>query len=158
MGKKILIVVIGIALLGAAFFGGTFFAKSGTPGTPGATGFAGGPMGQLSAAERAKIQNMTDAERQAYFREKLGSQAASGTVGARGPRGGLIEGDVLEVVSDTVTIKLTGGDSQTVYTDANTVIGYAEGADKIAAGSPVLVFSQPSADNVVTAQAILVKK
>lgn len=158
MDKKILVVVVGIAVAGAAFFGGTLFAKSGTAGTSGRAGFAGGPMEQLSATERSRIQNMTDAERQAYFQEKAGSQAASGTVGTRGPRGGLIEGDVLEVASDTVTVKLTGGGSQTVYTDANTVIGYAEGAGKIAVGSPVLVFSQPSADNVVTAQAILVKK
>lgn len=154
MVKKIIIAVIGIALLGAAFFGGTFFAKS-----SGSTrsGFAGGPMGQLSAAEQAKIQNMTDAERQAYFQQMRGSQNASGTAGPGGPRGGLTEGEVVDVASDTVTVKV-GTSSQTIYIDDSTVIGYQEGAAKMAAGSSILVFSQSSADNVVTAQAILVKK
>lgn len=152
MVKKIIIAVIGIALLGAAFFGGTYFAKSSGP-----SGRTGGPMGQLSAAEQAKIQNMTESERQAYFRQKMGSNAASGTVGPGGPRGGLTEGEVVDVASDTVTVKV-GTSSQTIYIDDSTVIGYQEGAAKMAAGSSVLVFSQSSADNVVTAQAILVKK
>ncbi len=152
MVKKILVVVIGLALVGAAFFGGTLVGKPGTV----AGGRAGGPMGQLTAAEQAEVQNMTDAERQAYFQEKMGSDAANGAVGPRGAGGGLVTGEVIEVASDTLTVKV-GTNSQTIYIDDATVIGYAEGAGTLAAGSSILVFSQPSADNVVTAQAILVK-
>lgn len=155
MAKKIVIVVAAIALLGAAFFGGTVFAGSSTP-TQAAGGRAGGPMGQRSAADQANIQNMSESERQAYLQQQSGSQGASGTVGARGSRGGLVEGEVVDVAADSLTIKV-GTSSQTIYIDDTTVIGYAEGAAKMAAGSSILVFSQPSADNVVTAQAILVK-
>lgn len=157
MKRNIIVGVVVVLLIGAAFFGGTYFAKSTTTAGPGGVRGAGGPMGNMTAEEKAKVDAMTDAERQAYFQEQMGSQAASGTVGPRGGGGGLVTGDVIEVATDTITVKV-GTNSQTIYIDDSTVIGYEEGASTIAAGSSILVFSEPSADNVVTAQAILVKK
>lgn len=158
MKRNIVIGLVVLLLIGGAFFGGTIFAKSSSSvaGRGGIRG-AGGPMGNLTAAERTKVDAMSDSERQAYFQEQMGSDAASGTADPRGGRGGLLEGEVIEVASDTLTVKI-GTSSQTIYTDEATVIGYEDGAAKIAAGSKILIFSQPSADNVNTAQAILVKK
>lgn len=157
MKKNIIVGVVVVLLIGAAFFGGTYFAKSTTTAGPNGTRGAGGPMANMTAEERAKVDAMTDTERQAYFQEQMGSQAASGTVGPRGGGGGLVTGDVIEVATDTITVKV-GTNSQTIYIDDTTVIGYEEGASTMATGSSILVFSEPSADNVVTAQAILVKK
>ncbi len=157
MKTKIIIGVVVVLLIGAAFFGGTYFAKSSSGAAGGPGGTAGGPMANMTAEEQAKVNAMTDAERQAYFQEQMGSNATSGTAGPRGAGGGLIEGEVIEVASDTLTVKV-GTNSQTIYTDTDTVIAYEDGAAKIAAGSNILVFSQPSADNVNTAQAIVVKK
>jgi hypothetical protein len=101
---------------------------------------------------------MTDEERQAYLEEQGIDTTAMPTGGAGGPsRGGLLEGEVVEVAEDTVTIALADGGSQTVYTDEETVVGYAEDATELAAGAQVLVFSAPEADGVTTAQAILVQ-
>jgi len=145
--RSIVIGVVVVLLVGAAFFGGTYFARSsatgGAPGgAPGGLRGAGGPMGQLTEAQQAEIEGMTEEERMA---------------GPRGAGGGLVEGEVIEVATDTLTLKV-GTNSQTVYVDEDTVIAYEDGAAKIAAGSKVLVFSQPAADNVNTAQAIVVKK
>ena len=159
--KRILIAVIGLALVGAAFFGGTLYAQStATAAGPGADGRAGGPMASLSTEDRAAFQNMSDEERQAFMAEQgieAPTDGAAGAIGARGARGGLVEGEVIDVASDSMSIKLTSGGSQTVYIDSDTVTGYADGVGKLAAGSTVLVFSESTADNVVTATAILVK-
>lgn len=156
--RNIVIGVVVVVLIGAAFFGGTYFAKSSATGTaPGGVRGAGGPMGQLTEAQQAEIEGMTEEERMAYFQENMPSGDASGTAGPRGAGGGLVEGDVIEVATDTLTLKV-GTNSQTVYIDEDTVIAYEDGAAKMAAGSKVLVFSQPAADNVNTAQAIVVKK
>jgi hypothetical protein len=158
--KRILIAVIAVALVGAAFFGGTLYQKSTAtaagPGAAGGRAGAGGPMANLSTEEQAKIAAMSDTERQAYFETQRGSDA-NGAVGARGAGGGLVEGEVIDVASDTVTVKI-GTNSQTIYIDDSTVVGYQEGADALAAGSSVLIYSTSTADNVVTATAILVKK
>jgi hypothetical protein len=160
MLKKVMVIVIGLALLGVAFFGGTLVASSSAPaGMPeGAGGRAGGPIVQLSEEEQAQLESMTDEERQAFMQEQRGGQAPGGTGGPAGRGGGLVEGEVVDVAADSVTIKLADGSSQTVYTDTDTVVGYEDGAAEMAAGSAILVFSESSADNVVTAQAILVTK
>jgi hypothetical protein len=156
--RNIIIGVIVVLLVGGAFFGGTVFARSGAIGDrAGFPGGAGGPMGNVSEADRAKIQNMTDAERQEFFQSQMGSQDGSSTAGPRGGGGGLVEGDVIEVATDTLTVKV-GSNSQTIYTDSDTVIAYQDGAAKLAAGSKVLVVSERAADNVVTAQVVVVKK
>lgn len=159
MKRNIVIGLVVVLLVGGAFFGGTVFAKSGAPfgNLAGGAGRPGGPGGSMSEADRAKVAAMSDTERRAFFEKQMGSEGASGTVGPRGGGGGLLEGDVIEVASDTITVK-AGTNSQTVYTDASTVIAYEEGAAKIATGSKILVFSERAADNVNTAQAIVVKK
>lgn len=151
-------VIVAVLLIGAAFWGGTLYAgmTSRSPedrvvaGAPG-----GGPFAQLTQEDRAKLESMSDEERQAFMQERFGAAAPAG--GMRDPRGGVVEGEVLEVASETVTVKLADGGSQTLYTDADTVIGYAEGARGLAVGSEVLAVVEPEADGVVTAGALLVK-
>jgi len=161
MKRNIIIGVVVVLLIGAAFFGGTYFARSsaisGVPGAPSGLRGAGGPMGNMTAEQLAEIEGMTEEERMAYFQENMPSGDASGPAGPRGAGGGLVEGDVIEIATDTLTLKV-GTNSQTVYIDGDTVIAYEDSAAKIAAGSKVLVFSLPTADNVNTAQAIVVKK
>jgi hypothetical protein len=163
--KTILIIVGAVVLLGAAFYGGIAFqtAKGGTGDAVavGGPGGAGGPMANLTADERAQLQSMTDEERQAFFQEKMGGQAPGGTIpggAGRGMVGGLMEGEVIEVADGTITLKLTSGSSQTLYTDADTIIAKAEGAADLEVGSVVLVSATPEADGVTTASVIVVKQ
>lgn len=161
--KKIGIAVAAIVFAAAAFGGGMLLGRGGAsgalPGAPGAMA-AGpdgqrGPMADLTEEEQAQLENMTDEERQAFFQEKMGGQVPGGGAGGPG-RGGLLEGELTEVASDTITVKLENG-TQNVYYDAETTIGYEEGAGKLAAGVSVIVVSEPAADGVVNATAILVK-
>ncbi|MDO9557889.1 MAG: hypothetical protein Q7J82_10005 [Coriobacteriia bacterium] len=162
--KKVILAVAVIALIGAAFWGGTLFAgaSSSTPtgfaaGTRG-MGAAGGPLADLTEEERTAFQNMTDEERQAFLEEKgIDTSAMPTDGGMRTARGGILEGEVIEVADDTITIALSGGGSQTLYTDENTVVAYAEGVTEMAAGSQVLLFAEPETDGVTTAQAIIVQ-
>jgi len=136
-------------------------SRAALPGMPGAAvaggpGGQGGPMANLTEAEQAELENMTEEERQAFFQEKMGSAAPGG--GPGGPtRGGQLEGEVVDFAPDSLTIKLESG-SQNVYYDGDTVIAYQEGAGKLASGSKVIVIAEPAADGVTNASAIIVKK
>lgn len=163
------IVIIGvIVLIGAAFWGGTVYAGSGdaaalpvaadgtrNAGGPG-SGFGGGPMANLSEEERLAFQNMTDEERQAFMEEQ-GVDLGAAPGGMRGSGGGLLEGEIIDIDTETLTLSLASGGSQTIYTDDSTIISYAQGAADIAAGSEVLIFAIAEADSIQTAQAIVVK-
>ncbi|MDP2181843.1 MAG: hypothetical protein Q8K99_04650 [Actinomycetota bacterium] len=157
--KNAIIAAIVVVLVGAAFWGGTVYADLGsdntTAGRSGLPGGSDGRMGQMTEQDRAKFQNMTDAERQQFFEEQTGSQAPIGAMGGR--RGGTLEGEVLDIATDSVTIKLANGSSQTVYTTADTLMAYTEGASKLEAGASVLVFAEPETDGVTTATTIVVK-
>ncbi|MBU4555430.1 MAG: hypothetical protein KJ747_00970 [Actinobacteria bacterium] len=161
--KTIGIVIAVIVLVGAAFWGGGIYANAGTSaagtgpgaGVDGQGRGAGGPMADLTDDERAQIESMTDEERQEFLAEKFDGQVPTG--GPGGIRGGTIDGEVLEVAQDTVTLKLTSG-SQTVYYDGDTTIAYEGGAAKLAAGSQILVIAEPAADGVTNASVIVVKK
>ncbi|MBN2405843.1 MAG: hypothetical protein JXE06_09710 [Coriobacteriia bacterium] len=160
--KKIMLVLAALVLAGGAFYGGTLYAGS-TSSAPEAAGAgarnANGPMTDMTDEERAAMADMTEEERAAFLEEQgMDVSAMPGGGGASGAaRGGLLEGEVIEVASDTITLALESGGSQTVYYDDTTVTGYAEGATDIAAGSQVLLFSASEADGVTTAQAIIVQ-
>lgn len=145
--------VLGVLGLGGAVTVGPGGVAGGAPGT-----FAGGPMANLTEEERAQVQNMTDEERRAFFQRKMGGRAPIGAGGSAG-RGGAIEGEVLEVASDTVTVKTSAGGSQVVYRDADTVVAYAKDAEQteLATGDEVIVLAEPEGDNVLSAKAIVVK-
>lgn len=163
------IVIIGvIVLIGAAFWGGTVYAGSsdtaGAPslaadgtraaGGPG-SGFGGGPMANLSEEERTALQSMTEEERQAFLEEQgVDVNAAPG--GMR-DRGGLLEGEVVDIAEDSLTLALADGGSQTIYTASDTLISYVEGAAELGSGSTVLIFSESEADGIQTARAIVVR-
>jgi hypothetical protein len=166
--RTVLIVVGIVVLLGAAFYGGIVYqnAKGGAGDGAVAAGrpngpAGGGPMPNLTAEEQAELEGMTDEERQAFMQERFGGQMPGGsapTGAGRGMGGGLVEGEVIEVADDTITIKLDSGSSQTVYTDDDTVIAKAEGAADLAVGSGVFVAATPEADGVTTASVIVVKQ
>ena len=163
--KKIVLIVAIVVLVAGAFWGGTLYSSSTSPNTAtgpgagiGARG-ANGPMADLTEEERASMANMTEEERTAFLEEKgVDTSTLPGGGMTGGPaRGGLLEGEVVELASDTITIALTQGGSQTIYYDDRTVMAYAEGATDIATGSHVLLFSEPETDGVTTAQAIIVQ-
>jgi hypothetical protein len=161
--KKVILTIAVLALIGAAFFGGTLFAgaSDSAPGDFAANGRGGmgGPLADMTDEERTAFQSMTDEERQAFLEDKgidTSAIPAGGMTG--GPaRGGLLGGEIVEFASDTITVALTQGGSQTIYYDEDTVVAYAEGATELAAGSQVLLFSQSETDGVTTAQAIIVQ-
>lgn len=144
--KAIVLAVAVIVLVGGAFFGGLAYEKatssSTASGMPGANGAMaqGGPMANLTEEQQAEIENMTEEERQQWFQENRGTPPD----GAQGgpARGGNLEGEVLEVADDSITISLDSG-SQTIYLDEDTVIAYVKGAADLAVGSQVMVISTP---------------
>ncbi|MDY0339975.1 MAG: hypothetical protein RBS17_02015 [Coriobacteriia bacterium] len=161
--KKVALIVAAVALVAGAFWGGTLYSSSSqsTPGIGPGVGSrgTGGPMADMTDEERAAVQSMTEEERAAFLEEKGVDVSAMPNGGmAGGPaRGGLLEGEIIEVASDTITVALTQGGSQTIYYDDTTVMAYADGATEMAAGSSVLLFSQSETDGVTTAQVIVVE-
>lgn len=165
--KAVGIILAAVVLAGAAFWGGIAYTNgtsggaaasaNGFPGAPtGADGqFRGGPMANLTEEERTRLQGMSDEERQAFFQEKMGDQAPP--AGAGGQRSGAVEGEILEIADDTITVKLADSGSTTIYTDENTVVGYAKGVTEMSAGSKIIAIVTPEADGVNTASAIVVQ-
>ncbi|MFA5845170.1 MAG: hypothetical protein WC971_10125 [Coriobacteriia bacterium] len=165
MNKTIAIVVADV-LLAAAALGGGFFLGRGTAAA-GANG-GRGAFAQLSAADRQRMTTMSDAERQAFFKERGidmpanggfpgGGAGGAGTMGRRG--GGAIEGTVISLADDSITVKLAAGGSQKLVIDDKTVRATADGVTtKLAEGASVLVVSVPEADGVAGARAIIVTK
>ncbi|MEN6429432.1 MAG: DUF5666 domain-containing protein [Coriobacteriales bacterium] len=155
MKKTIVFVAAAVLLVAVGFAGGLFYQKSQTPsvGGPGdSEANARGPMASLTSEERSQLQTMTEEERQQFLQKKFGAAVPGGPM-----RGGNLEGDVVEVADDAVTLKLSSG-TQTVYIDQDTVIASAGGAGDLTAGATVMVFSTPSADGVNTASCIVVEK
>ncbi len=158
--RAALVALAVVVLVGAAFWGGTAYEAARSSNAAGAftadggRGFpAGGPIANLSAEEQAELQNMTAEERQQWFQENGGDRAA----GMGGPlRGGNLEGEVIEVADDTITVSLDTG-SQTFYLDDDTVVAYAVGAGALTAGSTVMVIAAPAADGVTAASLVVVK-
>ena len=161
--KAIVLAVAMLALIGAAFWGGTWFQSSKTPTGPGGMMVGGsdasgmtlrgsGPMGDLTEEQQQELMGMTDEERQEWMDEYRG-----GAPGAGSPaRGGNVTGEVVELADDSITVKLDSG-SQTFYTDEDTVIAYVEGAGTLQTGAEVLVIAEPSADGVTDATLVVVK-
>jgi hypothetical protein len=152
--KAIILAVAMLALVGGAFWGGTAYQRAQVPGGPpafgGAQGMPGGPMGDLTGEQQAEIESMSPEERQAWMEENRGDMPVGGPV-----RGGNLEGEVIEIAEDTITVSIESG-SQTFYLDEDTVIAYVEGAGTLTAGSQVTVIAQPAADGVTTASLVVV--
>lgn len=144
--KAVLLGVAVLVLVAGAFWGGTVLGGSSDTTGVTATGgqeMRGGPFADLSDAERAELESMSDEERQAWLQENMGSRP-NGAQG--GPtRGGTLQGEVIEATDDSITISLESG-SQTVYLDSATVIAYVEGAGELGAGANVLVIAGPTGD------------
>lgn len=147
-----------LLLTGGAFWGGTVYQNATVPdgaaGMPPADATMGGrgPFAEMSTEQQAELEAMTAEERQSWFEENMGDRAGVG-----GPaRGGTLEGEVLEVADDAITLSLETG-SQTIYTDEDTVVAYTEEAGELSAGAAVLVVSEPTADGVTTASLVVVK-
>jgi len=75
----------------------------------------------------------------------------------RGPRGDTVAGEVIEVATDSVTIALEESGSVTVYTDSETVVAYATGADELKVGAQVVAVTEPQAEGVMTATYLIVQ-
>lgn len=154
--KAIVLALAILVLVGGAFWGGIAYQGAKSPvgfgaGTDAVGRMGGGPMANLTEEEQAELESMTAEERQAWLQENMGD------VGRGGPaRGGNLEGEVIEVADDTITISMGNG-SQTIYIDENTVVAYAEGAGELATGVTVMVQADPTTDGVTTATLVVVK-
>jgi hypothetical protein len=121
-------------------------------------------MGQLSEEERAEMQQMSPEERQAFMQEQFGEDGppeGMGRGGGAGTAGGAramsIQGEVLEIDAETITIAIEDGGSQTFYLDDATTIAYAEGTSgELAAGQTVQLMGEPEADGVASATLVVV--
>jgi|GEM_PF-1172211 len=164
------IVVATVALLVAAFWGGTYYAGLDEATTaqsqvaPGdgaglGPGAGGGPMADLTEEERTELENMTAEDRQEFLAERMGVDPTEMPTGGgmRGFGGGTVDGTVLEVADDTITVELEDGGSQTLYTDSDTVIAHTESASDLGVGSDVMVIVEPEADGVTMARAVVVR-
>jgi hypothetical protein len=158
--RTAVIAVVMLAIGAGAFFGGVAYQRAknqtaqGAAFAPGARPGAGG-FANLTEEERAQLESMTDEERRQWFEQRMGS-AASASGAPRG--GGLLQGEVIEVDGDALTVKVENG-SEAVYTEDSTVIAYVEGAGKLAAGSNVMILATPTADEeVVTASLVVVTR
>jgi hypothetical protein len=157
--KTAVLAVVMLAIGAGAFLGGVAYQKAKSPAGQGAAfapgGGPGGGFANLTDEERAQLESMTDEERRQWFEQRMGS-AASASGAPR--RGGLLQGEVIEVDGDALTVKVENG-SETVYTDDSTVIAYVEGAGKLAAGSNVMIMATPPADDgVATASLVVVTR
>jgi hypothetical protein len=160
--KPGVIIAIAAVLVIGAFVGGWYIGSSQVEDATAATP-AQGPEG-LSEEDRAAMQEMSPEERQEFMAERGielpagGMGRPDGAEGATGMRGGQIEGEVIEMGDDTLTLALTDGGSQTVYIDGDTVIAYEESVvgTEIAESTPILLLGQPEADGVMTATMLIV--
>lgn len=156
--KAIVLVVAALVLGGGAFWGGMAYQEAQGPvGFPAAAaqGVRGGPFADMSEEERAALEDMTDEERLEWMEENGGAIPGAGQPGPM--RGGTLEGEVIEVADDTITISIAEGGSQTFYTDEDTVFAYVAGAGELAAGSSVMIVAAPAADAVTTASLVVVQ-
>jgi hypothetical protein len=156
--KIIVLAIAAVVLMGGAFWGGMAYQDAKGPvgsvaGADAGGRMGGGPMADLTEEEQAELESMTAEERQAWLQENMGE------VGRGGPmRGGTLEGEVIEVADDTITLTVNDTGSQTVYTDADTTVAYVEGAPALAAGSQVMIIAEPSTDGVTTASLVVVTR
>lgn len=159
--KPGVIIAIAAVLVIGAFAGGWYIGSSGDDSVAAGPADAGGPGG-LSEEDRAAMENMSQEERQAFMQEQFGGEmpegANRGPGGAASMRGGALEGDVIELDDETVTIALADGGSQIIYIDEETVIAYQEDATaaEIAEGTSVMLLGMPEADGVMTASMLIV--
>ena len=119
------------------------------------------PGAGLAQMDREQLKDMTEEERQAFFEEQ-GMEPPVGGMGVGGMRGGsgggMIEGTVLAIDDESITLELADGGSQTIYLGDETT--YAEtseaGVAGLAEGVTVRVAGTPQADGVVTADSVVV--
>lgn len=105
---------------------------------------------------------MTPEERQAFMQGHFGGERPEG-MPAGGMRGGGLgapmEGTVITVDAESVTVGLEEGGSRTAYYTDDTVVAFAEGceATEIVEGAQVLVVGELTADGVFTARVVVVE-
>ena len=179
MSKTIIMVLVAAVLVAAGFAGGYVVANKAadaSSATANATGRQGpgGAFMQLTEEERQQLQNMTADERQQFFKDKGidvpegfdASRVPSGTAdGAPGGAGGMrfrgssgVEGSVVSVTEDRITVKLNDGGSATLYVDGNTIVAAVSGATpKLVQGASVYAVVEQEAEGVTAAKAVIVK-
>lgn len=160
--KKTIGIVIGAVVVAALAFGAGFYVKGFTDSA--ARDRARGAFGSLSDAERQQLRDMTAEQRQQFFRERGIEMPADGRFGPGGAAGGrpggtrLLDGTVVSLSGDQLTLKLADGGSTTVYVGTDTVKATAQGATaKLAAGAKVLVVAEREAEGVTAAKVVVVR-
>ncbi len=167
--NKTIGLVIGAALIASAAFAGGWFLSGGGSARSG----QGGPGGftQLSVAERAQLQNMSEPERKAFFEEKGIDMPTGGPRDQAGPTGpgvapsarpgrgsSLLEGTVSGLSEDKITVTLAAGGSANAYLDEATVVASVDGESAtLEEGAAVLIFAEPEAPGVNAAKAVIIK-
>lgn len=127
-----LVIIICLAVGGASFYGGTLMSKKSTSNF----------QGQFSGMAN-RTGNAT-------------GRATNGKMGNGSANGGMINGEILKLDDNTVTIKLSDGSSKIVYLSADTTISKFTEATKqdLEIGKTVMINAKTDTSGNQTAQFI----
>ncbi|HVV15061.1 MAG TPA: hypothetical protein VHD55_01510 [Candidatus Paceibacterota bacterium] len=132
---KIIAGVIAVVLVGASFWAGTLYAKSGSQG-----------RGQFAGAA---------------FTRGMGTGGGAGFQGGMNARvgGGFTAGEVLSRDASGITLKMADGSTKIVLLSASTAVtkSAAGTLDDLAPGTSVVVTGSGNSDGSITAQSVQIR-
>jgi hypothetical protein len=138
--KKLLPIIIALIIVGGgAFYGGMKYGQSKSP------------LGNFS---RQNFQNLSEEQRQELFQGNVG-EALQGRIG-RGAGAGFLNGEVIAIDEQSLTMKMSDGSSRIVFFSNSTQISKTtEGSTSdIEVGKQIMITGQQNSDGSYTAQTI----
>src|SRR4030042_3441548 len=139
MKKIIPISIVLILVVGGAFYGGMKYQQSKNP---------------LGGFSLQGFQNLSEEERQELFTGNVGG-ALQGRVG-REAGAGFLNGEVIAIDEQNLTLKMPDGGSKIVFfSDSTKISKTAEGStDDIEIGKQIMITGEQNSDGSYTAQTI----
>lgn len=144
MERKVVGILIAVALVAAGFYGGTVYEKE-SLSSQGLLRAAGSRQGGF-AQMQGRSQNGTQQERS--FGNRAGGQS-----------GGFVAGDITAKDDTSITVKLRDGSTKVVYYSPSTEIGKSASgtAGDLSVGESIMVNGSADASGTVTAQSIQIR-